>query len=185
MDRQIGDGIRRSQPERLVWTVAGVMLRLDLEHLLQVATPDDQQPVQAFSSDRANPPLGVGVRVGRLDRRPGDLDTLGAEPVVEWAAELRVAVVEQEAQLLPLFAEHQQQGSGLLGDPGTVRVGGHAEHWLIAASRARSVGASPGSWELAAQHGELVAEDEDLQLLGGVAAGQQGQGSWMEWRSIR
>jgi hypothetical protein len=29
-------------------------------------------------------------------------------------------------------------------------------------------------WCLAAQHSELVAEDEDLQILGGVVRGEQG-----------
>jgi len=28
---------------------------------------------------------------------------------------------------------------------------------------------------LAAEHGELVTQDEDLQVLGGVAAGEQGE----------
>ena len=107
-------------------TVAVVMLHVDLEHLLQVATPDDQQPIQALSSDRSNPPLGVGVRVGRLHRRQEHLDTLRAEHIVECAAELRVAVVDKEAQPSPSFSEHQQEVSGLLGDPGTVRVGAHA-----------------------------------------------------------
>jgi hypothetical protein len=30
----------------------------------------------------------------------------------------------------------------------------------------------PGTWELATQHGELVAQDEDLQILGGIAAAE-------------
>src|SRR6266511_1033246 len=33
-------------------------------------------------------------------------------------------------------------------------------------------GFQPGSWELASQDGELVAQDQDLQVLGGVAAGE-------------
>jgi hypothetical protein len=32
-----------------------------------------------------------------------------------------------------------------------------------------------GTWDVAAEHGELVAQDEDLQVLGGVAAGEQGE----------
>jgi hypothetical protein len=32
-----------------------------------------------------------------------------------------------------------------------------------------------GSWSLAAEDGELVAEDEDLEVLGGVAAGDEGE----------
>jgi hypothetical protein len=32
-----------------------------------------------------------------------------------------------------------------------------------------------GSWSLAAEDGELVAQDEDLEVLGGVAAGEEGK----------
>ena len=32
-----------------------------------------------------------------------------------------------------------------------------------------------GTLDLAAKHGELVAQDEELQVLGGVAAGEQGE----------
>jgi hypothetical protein len=58
------------------------------------------------------------------------------------------------------------------------------QHWLIAAS-GLDRWAQAGSWELAAQHGQLMTKHEDLQILGGIAAGEQGQGSWMAWRSIR
>jgi hypothetical protein len=44
----------------------------------------------------------------------------------------------------------------------------------MAASSARSV-LELGPWCLAAQDSELVAENEDLQLLGGVAVGEQGE----------
>jgi hypothetical protein len=44
------------------------------------------------------------------------------------------------------------------------------------AAEQRSVGGLElGPWCLAAQHSELVAENEDLQLLGGVAVGEQGE----------
>ena len=31
------------------------------------------------------------------------------------------------------------------------------------------------SWRLAAEHGQLMAQDEDLKFLGGVAAGEEGE----------
>jgi hypothetical protein len=34
-------------------------------------------------------------------------------------------------------------------------------------------GLQPGTWGLPPQHGQLMAEDEELQVLGGVAAGEQ------------
>jgi hypothetical protein len=36
-------------------------------------------------------------------------------------------------------------------------------------------GLEPRAWNLAAEHGELVAEDKDLEVLGGVTAGQEGE----------
>jgi hypothetical protein len=32
-----------------------------------------------------------------------------------------------------------------------------------------------GTWDLAAEHGALVTQDEDLQVLGGLATDQQGE----------
>ena len=42
------------------------------------------------------------------------------------AAELRVPIVQHEASPSALFAQHQQQVAGLLGDPLAVGVGGDA-----------------------------------------------------------
>src|SRR5205823_11561344 len=66
------------------------------------------------------PALGVRVRVRRLHRRVDDLDRFAAEDVVEAAAELAVAIVDQEADRLLAVAERHQQVAGLLGYPGTV-----------------------------------------------------------------
>jgi hypothetical protein len=45
-------------------------------------------------------------------------------------------------------------------------------------------GFQPGSWELASEDGELLAQDEDLQILGDVAAASRAR-SWMERHSVR
>jgi hypothetical protein len=79
--------------------------------------------VQALGADRAHPALREGVRVGRLDRCQYDLGALGAEEVVEGAAELGVPIAQQALDSSSLLAEHQQQVAGLLGDPAAVRVG--------------------------------------------------------------
>jgi hypothetical protein len=50
--------------------------------------------------------------------------------------------------------------------------------WQDAADRGEqgSVGGlEPGPRGLAAQHGELVPQDQDLKVLGGVTAGEQGE----------
>jgi hypothetical protein len=119
-ERRPDGRIRRLQPERPVRTVGVVMLHVDAQHLLKVATPKDQQPVQALGPHRPDPAFGVGVGVGRLHRRDQHLGALGAEHVVEGAREFRVAVAQHKAQLSASFAQHHQQVAGLLGDPQTV-----------------------------------------------------------------
>jgi hypothetical protein len=41
-----------------------------------------------------------------------------------------------------------------------------------------------GTWDLAAEHGELVAQEEDLQVLGGGPRASRAS-SWMERHSVR
>jgi hypothetical protein len=54
-------GIRRLQPERPVRTVDVVVLDIDPQDLLEVAAPDDQQPVQALGAHRPDPTFRMGV----------------------------------------------------------------------------------------------------------------------------
>ena len=51
----------RLQPERPMRSVRVVVLDVDPEHLFQVASPNDQQPVQALGPDRADPAFRMGV----------------------------------------------------------------------------------------------------------------------------
>jgi hypothetical protein len=108
-----------------VRTVGVVVLDVDPQHLLEVATTHDEQPVQALGADGTNSPLRVGVGVRGLHRRDQHLGALRPEHVVEAAGERRVAVAQHKAQPSFSFAEHQQQVAGLLGDPAAVGVGGH------------------------------------------------------------
>jgi hypothetical protein len=117
--------IRRFQPKRSVRTMLVVVLDVPPEDVLQVATADDQQPVQALGADGADPTLGVGVGVGRLDRREQHLGALGAEDVVEAAGELRVPVAQQKARSLSSIRCRQEPVAGSLGDPGTHPGCGH------------------------------------------------------------
>jgi hypothetical protein len=119
-DPQTGGGIRRFQSERPVWTMGVVVGGIDPEDLFQVASSDDQQPVQALGADGADPALGVGVRVGCLHRRQEHLGTVRTEDVVEPVGELRVTIAQHKAEPASLLLQHQQQVAGLLGDPGAV-----------------------------------------------------------------
>jgi hypothetical protein len=71
------------------------MLDVDPKDLLEVAAPDDQQPVQTLGPDRPDPALGVRVRRGCPHRRAEHLATVRAEDLVETAAELNVPVVDK------------------------------------------------------------------------------------------
>src|ERR671934_2758845 len=101
--------------------VAVVVRAVDAEYLFKVAAAENENPVEAVGADGADPALGVGVRVWRLDGRADHLDALGAEDFVEGVAELRVAVVDQKPERL-LAAELHDQIAGLLSDPAAVRV---------------------------------------------------------------
>src|SRR5215216_3731427 len=87
-DPEASGRIWRLQSERAMRTVRHV----DSKDPLQVPAPDDEQPVEALGADRTNPPLRVGVRVGRLHRREQNLCALGTDHVIEGAAELRITV---------------------------------------------------------------------------------------------
>jgi hypothetical protein len=105
---------------------AGCSARRRPEDLLQGASPNDQQPVQALRADSTDPPLRVGVRVRRLHRGHEHLDTLRPKHVIEPAAELRVSIANEEAHPASSFVQGQQQVARLLGDPGGIGIGGHA-----------------------------------------------------------
>jgi hypothetical protein len=119
-DVQTGGWIRRLQPERPVGTMTVVVVDIDPQHLLQVPSADDQQPVKALGADRSNPSLREGVRVGRLHRRQQHLGTVRAEHVIEATGELRVAVAEHKAQSSPSLLKYQEKVPSLLGDPGVI-----------------------------------------------------------------
>jgi hypothetical protein len=52
-----------------VRSVLVVVLAVDAEHVFEVPSTEDQDPVEAVGADRANPALGVGIGVRCLDRR--------------------------------------------------------------------------------------------------------------------
>jgi hypothetical protein len=69
----------REQRESAVGALAVVVGRVGVEHCLEVAAADDQQPVETLGADGADEALGVGVRLRCPDRCADDLDPLAAE----------------------------------------------------------------------------------------------------------
>jgi hypothetical protein len=79
-----------------MWPVDVVVLDADAQDTLELAAARDQEPVEALAADGADPALGERVRVRRPKRGADDLDAFVLEDVIERAAELAVAVVDQE-----------------------------------------------------------------------------------------
>jgi hypothetical protein len=98
------------------------MAGIDAQDVLELAAAEDQQPVEALTTNAADPALGVRIRVRRLDRRPDHSDSFASEDVIEAAAELGVAIVNQEAERLLTIVEVHQQVARLLRGPGACRV---------------------------------------------------------------
>jgi hypothetical protein len=78
-----------SQAERAMRPVGVVVLDVDTQDTLEVSAVCDQEPVEAVATNRADPALGVRVRVRRAKRCADDLDALALEDLVEGAAEPR------------------------------------------------------------------------------------------------
>ena len=96
---------------------------VEVEHAFEVATADDQEAVEAVAADGARPSARHGVRVRSSHRRSDHSDAFAAEDLVEGAAELAVAIVDQEPKWSAL-RRVQKQVARLLRDPRVVRVGG-------------------------------------------------------------
>src|SRR6266540_4331839 len=113
--------IRRRQPKRAMRPMRVVVPHIDGKDPLKMSATDDQKMVEAIGAHGSHPALRVGVRVRRPHRRPDHPDTLGTEDLVESAAELRVAVMDQEPERL-LLSELHHQVARLLRRPSPVRV---------------------------------------------------------------
>src|SRR5262249_60120642 len=94
------------------------------EGMLEVASAEDQEPVEALAANAADPAFGVGARLRRSYRRFDDANAFGAEDLVELAAELAVAITDQKLRPDPLVVELHQEVARLLGHPAAVRIGG-------------------------------------------------------------
>jgi hypothetical protein len=128
---------------------------------------------------------------GRPDRGGQDLDAQPVELALDaLVAPARVLSGKADDQLLDVLIERwtPTPAAGIgpgVGDQAAVPaqhgLGGDQEagpvgSWQHAADRGEhgSIGRlQPRSMDLAAQHGELMAQHQDLEVLGGVAAGEQ------------
>src|SRR6266511_1537052 len=121
---EVGDGAAwRGELERSVRPVLVVVVGVRAQDSFEVTAPPDEDAIEAVVADRAHPALSERVRVRRLHRRSDHLDAFRAEDFVEGAAELRVAVVDQQSEVASLLADLHDEVASLLRDPGAVWAG--------------------------------------------------------------
>src|SRR5512132_962814 len=112
-------GIRpvgRVEVQAAVGPLSVVVRGVRAKDALEVAPSSDELPVQALRTGRADPPLGEGVRSWSPEWDAEDVDSFGAEHLVERACVLPVAIADEEARLVELVLDGEVPG--LLGDPG-------------------------------------------------------------------
>src|SRR5215207_11439192 len=121
--------------------MAVVVLDVEVQDVTKLPPPGDQEVVQALPAYGANPALGDGIGVRRLNRCADDLGADRAPDVVEGSGELAVSVVDQEPDGRGIVFEGGEEVTGLLGDPGTqgsVKVPECLGHGLVMPSRGRT-----------------------------------------------
>jgi hypothetical protein len=91
---------------------------------IEMASTEDERPVETLRPDGFDHPFRVGIGVGRPDRSQDHLCPLRAEDLVEWPDELGVAVADEEPDGGRAIIEFHRQVAGLLGDPGCIGMGG-------------------------------------------------------------
>src|SRR6266545_3564815 len=87
-------GLGNAQREAAVWSLPVVVPDVGAQQPHQMPPTTYECPVQTLPPDGLHPPLGIGVRLRRLDRRADDLRAFGPEYLVEGAGELGIIVAE-------------------------------------------------------------------------------------------
>jgi|SRR5665213_3237248 len=98
------------------------------EHLLEVTAAEDEESVEALSTNGAYKALGEGVRPRGSDRGLDDLDAFGPEHLVEAGRKLGVSISDQERDCSGAFGQDNAEIARLLGHPLPYRVGRDAGH---------------------------------------------------------
>src|ERR1035437_5950566 len=89
---------RWGEAEGAMRAPAVVVLGIDAQRSIEMPPTEDERPVEALGPHRLDPPFRVGVGVRCLDRGADDPHPLRAQHRVEWPAELRVPVADEEPE---------------------------------------------------------------------------------------
>ena len=108
-------GLWWAEVEAAVWPVTVVVGDVGSQDGVEMASPEDEDPVEAFAPDGADPAFGVGVGSGCADGGADRADAFGAKDVVEGSGEFGVSVSDQEAAPSQVFSGPYRRGCGLVG----------------------------------------------------------------------
>jgi hypothetical protein len=97
-----------------VRSVAVVVLDVLTDDGFEMATTEDEHPVQTFTPDSADEALSEGGGTGSPDRSANGPDTFGTEDLVEASRELGVAIPDQELDRACTLGEFMGQAPGSL-----------------------------------------------------------------------
>ena len=84
--------------QRAMRAVCVVVVLILGQHVSELLFVENQHPVQALSTDGADPPLGVGVGLRRTRRTTQHRDAGISEHGIEAFGELRVSIADQEPE---------------------------------------------------------------------------------------
>jgi hypothetical protein len=142
-----GSRLGRDESEATMRTVGVVVIDVGVPDALELATAGDQDPVEALAPHGADEALGKRVCPRSLDRCSDDLDPRAAEDLVEGAAELRVAIVDQETWRGGSVGERPRQLARLLRDPGAAWMPVKAATWTLRLPSSIRKSSQPDAWQ--------------------------------------
>src|SRR5919106_4559797 len=98
------------------------MANVGLEDALEVATGEDEQPVEALGPNGSDPSLTESIGTRSPDGSADHLQPLGCEHVIEGTAELGVAVMDEKPQRHFSLVKVEREVPRLLDHPGLIGV---------------------------------------------------------------
>jgi hypothetical protein len=116
-----------------VGTPAVVVVNVFAHHQPEVALPEDEHPVEAFSTGALHPTLGVGFCPRRPRRGLHRHDALGPEDLVEHVGELGITVTNQDLwSWAQIACVSRRSCSELAGEsPVTVMIKQPCSWWVM------------------------------------------------------
>ena len=101
-----------------------VVLDVGMEDGLEVASPEDEDAIEALTAQSTDKPLRERICFGSFNGSAEDPQSLGAEDLVEGGYVLGIAIADEEAERARVPA--CDEVARLLDRPGSVGIGRHA-----------------------------------------------------------